>query len=292
MTLFARQRSRAWRVRIVGEVVDEQFGPLHRRGAMLEWGSITKTATAAIAHRLADTDLLRFTDPVLAHLPDAGLPEIVTVRSLVEHYSGLRRMPSRSVAGRYSSADPFAVFTTEFFDDRVVPRLEHERTGPYGRHWYSNLGYAVLVRILEKATGRTWWDLARDLVFSPMAITDVGVDPTDPRVPELRTLDGTVRTHWALSAGPFVGAGGLIGTFDALESYAIASQRAAPKRDRMLGWSHGSGFWWHDGQVRDHGAWVGVDDAATRVITTHAIGHLIGAADATAMRLRGKYRYA
>lgn len=291
MNLLVWERSRAWRVRDGDSVVGQHSGPLHRPDSMLEWGSITKTVTARIAQRLHDAGELDFGAPVTSYLPVAAVTERVDVASLLGHRAGLPRMPSRFGDDRYSMADPFEVFTTEFFDEQVLPELAGELTGEIGTYAYSNLGYAVLTRILETVTGRSWWDLAQELVLSPLGVTEVGVDPTDSRVPVLHSWAGVPRTHWMLANGPFVGAGGLLSTLEGLESYAHASVVQAPDRDRPFGWRRGDGHWWHNGQTKDHGVWVGIDDDSSRVITVHAIGYVTGTAEATGARLRSVYAF-
>lgn len=61
---------------------------------MLEWGSITKTVTAAIAARLAEAGELDLDAPVAALLPATLLPGAASVRTLIEHHSGLPRVPA------------------------------------------------------------------------------------------------------------------------------------------------------------------------------------------------------
>lgn len=156
-----------------------------------------------------------------------------------------------------------------------MPALDREQTRAIGVYAYSDLGYAVLTRILESVTGRAWLELARDHILSPLGVTDVGVDPTDPRVPIVRDWSGAPRTHWSMHVGPFVGSGGLLSTIEVLESYALASARHAADHDWLIGWERTGEHWWHHGQTRDHGAWVGVGVDATWAITVHMIGYAI-----------------
>lgn len=294
MSLLVRDRSRAWRVRRGDVVLADRFGPLHEPDSLLAWGSITKTVTSGIARVLADDGVLQLSDPVARFLPRSGLPEAVTIERLIDHEAALMSFPSPKIVGRVAQADPYATFTTEFFDERIVPALTALSSGRVGHHAYSNLGYAVLTRILEIVAGDSWWRLARDLVLTPLGVEGVSLDTSDPRVPTTHGWSGAARSHWSFASGPFAGVGGLLGTLTDLERYALetvrrSKQSPTPMERALIGWPHIRGTWWHNGQVRDQGAYVGVDDAANTVITVHTVGHLYGAADLTAARLQRRY---
>lgn len=284
---WVREKSVAFRLREHGEVTAEEVGPLHRGSPMLEWGSVTKTVTAQITDRLADAGVLDLSWPVGRCLPEAGLPRSVDVRSLVTHTSGLPRVPADMLTTLAEARDPYAKYTTAFFDAEVLPALAGQHEGPVGRFAYSNLGYAVLTRLLEVVTGRDWWTLARDEVFAPLGITDVAIRPDPERVPVMVSITGRVRRQWT-DTGPFIGAGGVHGTFDALEAYAVAVARRTPGV-KPSGWMDDPTLWWHNGHNRDHGAFIGVSHDGSRVVTVHTLGHRAGRADRIAARLeRGR----
>lgn len=282
MSLFVRGRSSAYRLRDHGAVVAEAHGPLHRPEVLLEWGSITKTVTAAITYRLADLSAISLAAPVTRYLPNADLPDLVTVASLVEHTSGLPRVPSDMFSEPGDLVDPYARYTNEHFDDNVLTTLGSKHDGSIGKYSYSNLGYAVLTRLLELTTERTWWDLAQEHVLIPFDVADVTVQPDQTSFPVLRSWTGKPRGQWS-NVGPFVGAGGLVGTFDALEQYVRATAQHVASGGGTPGWQRSSGLWWHNGHTRDHGSFVGFNDE--HVITVHTLGHRSGTADRIATRV-------
>lgn len=291
MSLLLRQRSTAYRLREQSTVVAESFGPLHGKLTLLEWGSITKTVTATITRNLSQCGIIDLNAPVSHYLSDSGLPEQVDVASLVTHTSGLGRLPSDILASWAERKNPYAKYSNHYFDERVIPRLSDELKGEYGHYVYSNLGYAVLTRILETVSKKSWWQLGRELIFTPWGISDVTTNhvdhPTarDPaRIADLRTWTGNTRTTWS-DAGPFIGAGGLLGTFDSLESYAIAARTHAGS-EAIYGWVQSPSLWWHNGHTRDHGSFLGISASGSKVITVHTLGRRIGTADRIAMRLR------
>ena len=283
MSWLVRQKSQAYRLRDNGDITAEQIGPLHRSSPMLEWGSISKTVTARITDQLARAGTVDLSAPVSEYLPEAKLQSTVDVRSLVAHTSGLPRVPKGMITTLAEARDPYAKYTTAYFDDEVLPTLAEQRTDTLGTFDYSNLGYAVLTRLLEVVTERDWWTLATREVFTPLGITDVAICPDPARVPVLRTWTGSVRQQWA-DTGPFIGAGGVHGTFDALEQYAtsIAAQSPGVK---PFGWMEDPELWWHNGHNRDHGAFIGVSRDGSRVVTVHTLGYNAGQADKIAARL-------
>ena len=282
MSLFVRERSRAYRLKEHGTTLTEQHGRLHRPGALLEWGSITKTVTAAIAHRLADANALNLSAPTTEYLPSSSLPESATVSSLIEHTSGLHRVPADMFTDPKDLVDPYARYTNEYFDAQVIPHLHENHNGAVGVYDYSNLGYAVLTRILETAAGRSWWDLADELVLTPAGVTDATITPDPAHVPVLHTWTGRIRKQWT-DVGPFIGAGGLVSTFDALEQYAHHVAQSHRAGESLPGWQRTGQLVWHNGHNRDHGAFVGF--TPDLVVTVHTLGYRSGTGDRIAARL-------
>ena len=287
MSFLIRNRSIAFRIRDAGQKTDENFGTAHLGQPMLEWGSITKTVTARIAERLDEAGNLDLSAPVSDYLPTAKLPRSVDVRSLVTHTSGLPQLPADMFDSVTALRDPYAKYTTGYFDEQVLPSLAEQHTGTVGEFVYSNLGYGVLTRLLEVATGQDWWSLAKSEVFDPHGLTDITVAPPADRVPVLRTWAGTARKQWR-DSGPFIGAGGIHSTFDALEQYARATAQNCCETP-PFGWMSSPSLWWHNGHNRDHGSFVGVSHDHSRVLTVHTLGYRAGRADHIASRLESRY---
>lgn len=100
--------------------------------------------------------------------------------SLVEHTAGLPRvLPSQA----HAVGDPYAAWTADRVDREVLPelgRLIEESGGRDVDVGYSNLGYAVLTRVVELRTGRPWIELLRERVVTPLGVAAeaVTLDPT------------------------------------------------------------------------------------------------------------------
>ncbi len=109
--------------------------------------SITKQFTAAAILQLQEAGLLNLDDPVTKYLPDFPHGDKVTLRHLLTHTAGLRQ-----------------------FDDSVVDSAPGERFS------YSNVGYNLLGRVIEKVSGESYEDYMRNHIFAPLGMDSSGCD--------------------------------------------------------------------------------------------------------------------
>jgi CubicO group peptidase (beta-lactamase class C family) len=120
-------------------------------------GSLTKPMVATVIERLADAGRLSLDDPVAAHVPElrgGGWAERATVRELLANRSGL---PLR-VGLEFDFAGRADV------DDGALSRLAADAAAgvPAGSFWsYTNLGWCLLGRVIETATGAAWEEAMR-----------------------------------------------------------------------------------------------------------------------------------
>lgn len=130
--------------------------------------SITKTLTAICALRLCEAGSLRLDGPVHSWLPDVALPATVTLAHLLRHTSGLRDygpLPDYHQAVRRRPAQPWT--RREFLDAVLTPGMLFAP----GDGWaYSNIGYMLVVDILERLSGQTFGDVLAQLVARPLAL--------------------------------------------------------------------------------------------------------------------------
>jgi CubicO group peptidase (beta-lactamase class C family) len=185
----------------------------HRPDLKVRWGSVTKVLTAGLAHAAVERGDLAWETTVGEVL---GGGSSITVAELVRHRSGLPRTAPGQ--GR-ELLDPYRRWTRARFDADVVPTLDslvdrHRRV--VGE--YSNLGYAVLTRLLEEVA-RPWIDQVRAVLVEPAGLRPDIVDvarATGERddVVEALSVWGRPLDEWAIGDGPFVGAAGLLATLD------------------------------------------------------------------------------
>jgi CubicO group peptidase (beta-lactamase class C family) len=124
-------------------------------------GSLTKSMVATVVAHLAEAGRLSFDDPIAAHLPELpshGWVEHATLRDLLANRSGL---PLRS-------ALEFGFDLHTDLDDGALSRLVADvgaDSQPAGFWSYTNVGWCLLGRVIETATGTTWEDaMQRHLV--------------------------------------------------------------------------------------------------------------------------------
>lgn len=126
--------------------------------------SISKPVTASLLRKVVATGALSFDTPVFATLgviPADPRASSITVRMLKDHTSGLGGdyfFESRQAATYYGVASPPPV-------DTMVRWTAHYwlAADPGTVFRYNNTNYALLSRVLEVATGRTWIDLVREM---------------------------------------------------------------------------------------------------------------------------------
>ena len=140
--------------------------------------SMGKMFTAVAALRLREEGLLELDQTVGEFLPDYPLRAVrdsVTVRHLLTHTSGLgdyldERMEAVDPADVQTLADYQALFATDSL--RFAPGAEFS---------YSNAGYVVLGRIVEKLAGTSFTSHLRQTLFEPLGMSASGwVTGTDP----------------------------------------------------------------------------------------------------------------
>jgi N-acyl-D-amino-acid deacylase len=133
--------------------------------------SISKAVTASLLSALVARGTLSLELPVFAFLgvtpadPRAGL---ITVRMLRDHTSGLAGdyfFESRQAAAYYRIPSPPGV-------DTMVAWTAHYplAADPGIVSRYNNTNYALLSRVIERATGRAWIDLVREMT-APLGVT-------------------------------------------------------------------------------------------------------------------------
>ena len=135
--------------------------------------SITKTLTAICVLRLVETGSLRLADPARRWLPEVSIPETITLEHLLRHRSGLHDygpLPEYHDAVRRHPDRPW---TRQQFLDAVLRR---GLLFPTGQGFsYSNVGYMLLIDIVERTTGRTFAEAIADFVTGPLALQHTSV---------------------------------------------------------------------------------------------------------------------
>lgn len=126
-------------------------------------GSINKIFTTVAIHQLAEAGKLSLDDPVARWLPDypAEAAKKITIQMLLDHRSGVpdffRSPKLEEHPERIRTAEDWYAIVRE------MP-LDFE---PGTKERYSNGGYAMLGRIVERASGEDYYAYVRKHVFAP-----------------------------------------------------------------------------------------------------------------------------
>ncbi len=139
-------------------------------------GSTGKTFAAAVALQLVKEGKLGLDDKMEKHLgreewfkriPNAG---DVTVRQLMNHTSGLVRYEFKDTFTNDLKKDPLREWTPE---QRLAYLFDAEPPFAAGKGWeYSDTNYIVIGMIIEKITGKSFFDEAERRLLRPLKLKD------------------------------------------------------------------------------------------------------------------------
>lgn len=158
-------------------------------------GSIDKMFTAVAIAQLVEHGKLAWNDTLakwLPEYPDRAAAKRINVWQLLHHTSGLGDF---LVPEYFQHREQF-VDQADYLD--LIAR--QPKLGGPGKQWsYSNAGYVLLGRIIEKASGENYFDYIRQHVFKPAGMTDSGFDTIDDVTPNLSVgyfREGPFATTW------------------------------------------------------------------------------------------------
>jgi CubicO group peptidase (beta-lactamase class C family) len=146
-----------------------------------EIGSITKQFTAASILQLQEAGKLNLDDPVSSYLPDTPHAKEVSIRELLSHTSGLHDYFDTPQADQLSSKP----ISYDELMARIAP-LPLDFT-PGSRWSYSNTGYQILGRIIEKVSGQTYTGYVRRHILDPLHMGNTHTTAEEDRLPSLAT---------------------------------------------------------------------------------------------------------
>lgn len=226
----------AYGVVVDGELVHERGVGTTRTGtetlptadSVFRIASMTKSFTAATVLLLRDEGHLRLDDPVADHVPELqgqrashpGAPPI-----------SLRHLLSMSAG--FPGDDPWGDRQQDLDLERFTQFLEQGQSFawmPGTAFEYSNLGYAILGRVITNATGREYRDAVRSRFLEPMGMTSTGFDADEFSAERLAT--GYVRRDEEfveeplVRYGAFASMGGMFSTVRDLARWVDGLSRA------------------------------------------------------------------
>jgi CubicO group peptidase (beta-lactamase class C family) len=197
--------------------------------------SITKGFTAMAVMKLRDEGKLSLDDPAERHVPELARLAYptrdaapITIRQLLSH------------GGGFPEDNPWGDRQLGLSEKDFSRMLEGGfpfSTSPNSAFEYSNLGFAILGRIVSKASGIDYADYLRASVLGPLGMTSTVLDErAAPKGPSsiargYRREDGKLVVEQNLPHGAFGAMGGLYSSLNDMARYVSFHLSAWPARD-------------------------------------------------------------
>jgi D-alanyl-D-alanine carboxypeptidase len=177
--------------------------------------SVTKTFTAAMILKFAESGKLKLDDPLSTYLPDFPNAAGITIREMLNHTSGISDVVNTPTPG-FSRRDLKAADLVAEIAKRPLD------FAPGTQFRYSNAGFILLGAVIEKITGKTWYVAIQQQLLQSLGIihTQFGAGP--PIIPARAAGYSTNGSTHTVSNAAYINAsfpaaaGGLVSTLDDL----------------------------------------------------------------------------
>lgn len=234
--------------------------------------SAYKMFTAVAIARLYEEGKLSLDDPVGKFLDTSWVSkevgQKVIVRHLLSHTSGLGHYWTEEFdkwsKNRYKTVDDYK------------PIVSDELAFKPGTKWqYSNSGYILLGAIIEKVTGKTYFEYTKEVIFAPTGMANTGCYELDRPIENVaagyfedKENGGKLKNNTYLHPGKGGPGGGGYSTAADLHRFMIAliSDKIISAKTRELFWTptplfarYAYGFQIKDGWVGHSGGFDGIE---------------------------------
>lgn len=195
--------------------------------------SMTKSFTAAVLLQLRDEGRLGLDDEVASYVPEfasvrppTGDAPAITLRSLLTMSAGLPTDDPWGDRQQGLPAEDFAALLAGGLSLAWTPGTAFE---------YSNLGYAVLGRVVEAVEGRPYREVVRDRLLTPLGMGSTVFSSDEVPAERLATGHRAGAGGWQPVPldpyGAFAPMGGLFSTVRDLSVWVAGMATAYPPRD-------------------------------------------------------------
>ena len=138
---------------------------------MFAIGSVTKQFTCSAVLMLQEQKKLSMTDPVSKYFPQLTRAKDISLLDLGGHISGYRDYYPLDYVNREMSQ---AASADEIIRRYATRPLDFE---PRSRYSYSNTGYLILGRVVEKVSGQPFGSFLSTRIFGPLALARTAYQP-------------------------------------------------------------------------------------------------------------------
>jgi D-alanyl-D-alanine carboxypeptidase len=217
-------------------------------------GSINKLFTSVAILQLVQTGKVGLDDPLSRYLPNYpnhALATKVTVRQLLTNTGGTGDTWGEEFDAHRLELRTLADYV-KLYGDRPL------RFEPGSRWEYSNYGFILLGRIIEVASGESYYEYVREQIYDPAGMSSTGSEPESQRAPHLSisyTRHGVGEWHPATdlpyrgtsAGGGYSTAGDLLRFANALDQHKLlnvpfTNQATTGQFKNQLGFYDGFGF--------------------------------------------------
>lgn len=196
-------------------------------------GSFTKTFVAFLVMKLYEEGKLSPDDKIVKYLPDYPPEKAnkISIHNLLDHTSGIPHH-YRGVKKFFQKHDKYFYSTIELLDLISKVPLVHE---PGEKVTYSSFNYCLLGIILERVSGKSFYELLNEKILTPLGMENTGVENNltiKKRMASgyMRGLQGLVKApHGEMS--PYFAAGDMYSTARDISHFM---KIIGPDSDRLL----------------------------------------------------------
>ena len=232
---------------------------------MFAVGSVTKQFTCSLALMLAEQGKLSFSDPVAKWYPNLTRAKDITLLDIGGHLSGYRDYYPLDFVDQEMQKPA----TPDEIIERYATRpLDFE---PRSRYSYSNTGFLILGRVVEKVGGAPFGQLLSQRILTPLGMTRTAYEPATggdmargytsfglseplPAVPEAKGWAATAGAIWSTPTDLLAWDRSLLAhTLLSKKSYDVL---ASPQR-------------LSDGRTSGYGCGESVNDRGSAVVLSH-----------------------
>lgn len=258
-------------------VADIENNSAIHENSVFRIASISKPITLTAISKLVSEGKLHLDDLIFGeesllgtefgNLPYEDQEKMITLSHLIEHKGGFSNVPNDIMF------DDISLSHTQ-----LINKVLDERSltfSPGTQYAYSNFGYSLLGRIIEKVSGMAYEDYVKEMVLAPMNITGMNIGgntKTDAFANEV-TYYSTWMDPYAMNISRMDSHGGWIASTKDLALYAMHSDLEASVPD-FLGADEGlsylqSGSWNHNGALPGSLTVLQVDYPTSYVVLTN-----------------------
>lgn len=141
---------------------------------MFAIGSVTKQFTCSALLMLAEQKKLSLNDPVASYFPNLTRARDITLIDLGGHLSGYRDYYPLDFVDREMLKPQTA---DEIIAEYATRPLDFP---PRSRYSYSNTGFLILGRVIEKVSGEPFGAFIGKRIFTPLRLTRTAYEPPSP----------------------------------------------------------------------------------------------------------------